>query len=263
MLIDHYFAELDTLTENTRKVMIIDDDSSMTDYLEELCLDLKVEPFVYHEALVALDNISLVNPSLIIVDWLMQPMNGLNFMRAVRRKHSKTVFMLFLTGSAQNDTHKKALQHGATVFLEKAERYSDILEEQIKTLLSASPSMTQSEQAHLSALAMNDKELAVLLDFHQAAQKRIKSGDKLKDIYALMTQPKSKLYPLLNKYFQLSSQEYIISYRLYLASKLLRQLPSTQDVSDALGYSNSANFSNAFKAKYTAPPLKFIKTLSK
>ena len=112
---------------------------------------------------------------------------------------------------------------------------------------------------HLSALGMNEKELTILLDFHQAAQKRIKSGAKLKEIYALMTQPKSKLNLILSNYFQLSSQEYIISYRLFLASKLLHQLPSTQEVADVLGYSNSANFSNAFKAKYTVPPLKFLK----
>ncbi len=259
MLIDHYFTELNKLTENNQKVMIVDDDSSMTDYLEELCLDLGVEPYIYHDALIALENMSLVSPSLIIVDWLMQPMNGLNFMRAVRRKHSKSVFILFLTGSAQDDTHKKALQHGATVFLEKAERYSDILEEQIKTLIGAIPNNEHSEQVHLSALGMNEKELAILLDFHQAAQKRIKSGAKLKEIYALMTQPKSKLNLILSNYFQLSSQEYIISYRLFLASKLLHQLPSTQEVADVLGYSNSANFSNAFKAKYTVPPLKFLK----
>ena len=194
MDIDKIFEKLDHYTNTKRKVMVIDDDVSMTSYIEEVCLDFKVECYSFNNPSEAILQFPLIQPHLLIVDWVMKPIDGLSVIRTIRRKYCKKVPILFLTGVAQNDTHLKALKYKATAFIEKSDFYNEVLEAQIKSLLDMTTQhKVDSLNEALNDLFKCDKEKNCLLTFHNSAKRFIKTDNKISDVLEHTNLPKNKI----------------------------------------------------------------------
>lgn len=261
MELDNFFLELDVSQSPNHTILIVDDNHAMTDYLSEYCYDNKIICYTFNSGLDALKNFTSINPSLLIVDWLMQPIDGLTFIKQVRKKYDQHVPILFMTGSAQPETHKKALRN-ATCFIEKNKDNNELLEIQIKSLLNLIPinNLSNVENKILDELSLSSSELHLFTSWHQAINKYIKTDDSIIDIVNAMQYSQGKIKTIICRYFKVTPQEYVISYRLYKAERLLLSGEPIQHVAEQLGYSNSGNFSNAFKAKYGLPPLQYIKS---
>ncbi|MCW8834716.1 MAG: response regulator transcription factor [Colwellia sp.] len=261
MDLDKLFAEFEVSQTQSHSVLIVDDNHAMTDYLSEFCHDLKITCHAFNNALDALKNFAVIKPSLLIVDWLMQPMDGLTFINQVRKKYDPHVPILFMTGSAQATTQIQALKN-ATCFVEKNNDNNDLLELQIKALLNLKPINNQSlpEKIIINSLKFSASEWHLFNSWHEAINKYIKTDYSLTDIVNSMQQSPNKIKSFISRHFSVTPQEYVISYRLYKAKKLLFLGEPIQHVAEQLGYSNSGNFSNAFKAKYSLPPLQYVKS---
>jgi DNA-binding response OmpR family regulator len=261
MELDNIFSALDSTLPSQRKVVVVDDNVAMTDYIAEFCLDERIECYAFNNALEALKELPFINPTILVVDWVMHPMDGISFIKAVRRTYSKEIPVLFMTGAAKADTQVKALQT-ATSFIEKSNLNTDVLEMQIKALLKVVPhhtSSTREKTLYIKNLNLTDKELQLLTLLHRAIIKHIKTEHSIVDIVSYIGQSKTKVSKFISQLFNMSTQEYVISYRIYYAAKLLLCGESILRVAEYLGYSSQGNFSNAFKDKYGLPPLKFIK----
>lgn len=261
MDLDKFFTEFEVSQPKSHTVLIVDDNQAMTDYLSEFCYDHKIVCHAFNNALDALKNFTAIKPNLLIVDWLMQPMDGLTFINQVRKKHDQHVPILFMTGSAQSTTQIQALKN-ATCFVEKNSDNNELLEMQIKALLKLKSinSSNNIEKTIIDSLNLTSSELHLFNSWHEAINKYIKTDYSLTDIIKYMQQSQSKVKNLISRYFNVTPQEYVISFRLYKAEKLLLLGQPIQHISEQFGYSNSGNFSNAFKAKYGLPPLQYIKS---
>lgn len=261
MELDKLFAELEYSRRQSNTVLIVDDNHAMTDYLSEFCHDLKITCHTFNNALEALQNFTAIKPNLLIVDWLMQPMDGLTFINQVRKKHDQHVPILFMTGSAQPSTQIQALKN-ATCFVEKSNDNNELLEIQIKALLNlkTANSKNNTERKIIDSLQLSSSEWHLFNSWHEAINRHIKTDCSLTDIVNYMQQSPNKIKNFVCHYFQITPQEYVISFRLYKAKTLLLLGEPIQHISEQLGYSNSGNFSNAFKGKYGLPPLQYIKS---
>lgn len=258
---DKFFTEFELSQPKSHTVLIVDDNHAMTDYLSEFCFDHKIVCHPFNNPLDALKNFNAIKPSLLIVDWLMQPMDGLTFISQVRKKYDQYVPILFMTGSAQPTTQIRALKN-ATCFVEKNNDNNELLEMQIKALLNLKSinSPNTSERTIINNLNLSSSELHLFNSWHEAINKYIKTDYSLTDIINYMQQSQSKVKSLISRYFNITPQEYVISFRLYKAEQLLLLGEPIQHVAEQFGYSNSGNFSNSFKAKYGLPPLQYIKS---
>ncbi len=261
MDLDKLFAEFEASQPQNHTVIIVDDNQSMTDYLAEFCYDHKIVCHTFNNAIEALKNFTAIKPNLLVVDWLMQPMDGLTFIKQVRKKYEQHVPILLMTGSAQATTQIQALKN-ATCFVEKGTDNNDLLEAQIKALLNLKNVNNENcaEKVILKSLNFSSNEWHLFNSWHDAINKHIKTDYSLTDIVSYMQQSPNKVKNFISHYFNVTPQEYVISFRLYKAAKLLLLGEPIQHVAELLGYSNSGNFSNAFKAKYGLPPLQYIKS---
>lgn len=75
-------------------ILIIDDDSEMTELLNEFLTDHKYAVKIYHNPLEALDYLKKDSADLILLDIMMPQMDGLNVLRKIREHSEVPVMML-------------------------------------------------------------------------------------------------------------------------------------------------------------------------
>jgi DNA-binding NtrC family response regulator len=124
------------LTENVKmKILIVDDKEENRDSLEALLLS---EGYEVHKALSGLSALKFIketNYDLIITDYKMQSMNGIEFMMKAKTINPKLPFII-LTAYASIETSVEAIQKGAHNFLEKDSNLFIKLPLIVKTTLS-------------------------------------------------------------------------------------------------------------------------------
>lgn len=103
------------------KIVVVDD--SVTNLVVLKCLSASVnaaEVAPFTDSVAACKHLSENPADVIVVDYSMPKMNGIEFIHAVRQhaRHARTP-ILMVTGQGDRDTRLKALEAGATEFLNK------------------------------------------------------------------------------------------------------------------------------------------------
>ncbi len=103
-----------------RVVVVDDDEPNLKLYGAVVKRVLGEDAVVFQNPLQALERLDDLRPSLIVVDYQMPEMDGLSFIRALRAKpaHGFTP-VIMLTASGEKGLSARALDAGATLFLEK------------------------------------------------------------------------------------------------------------------------------------------------
>jgi len=101
------------------KIVSIDDNENNLFVIEAICLDMDLEVTSFNESLDALMYV-LQNPvDMILIDYMMPTLNGLEFIEEFR-KHKENVPIIMITAAADDENvHKKAFELGANDFLSK------------------------------------------------------------------------------------------------------------------------------------------------
>ena len=113
---------------NNGKIVVVDDERIVTSAFKTL---FKVEGFsdvhLYNSPAEALDFLKLETPDLIISDFLMPEMNGLEFLTAAKKLHPE-VSMILLTGYADKENAIRAINEtGLYKYIEKPWDNDDLL----------------------------------------------------------------------------------------------------------------------------------------
>ena len=113
---------------NLGKILYVDDDKLLTSTFSTL---MKVEGFedviIYNNPLEALEYLKLETPDLIISDFLMPEMNGLEFLREAKRLYPE-VSMILLTAYADKENAIKTINEiGVYKYLEKPWDNDDLI----------------------------------------------------------------------------------------------------------------------------------------
>ena len=103
-------------------IAIIDDEFTSRIILDKIVRGLKHDVTVqaFASPLVAIDWLRLNQPDLILVDYLMDEMSGLEMVKTVRRiPHLEHIPIIMITVSEESDVRYKALEAGVTEFISK------------------------------------------------------------------------------------------------------------------------------------------------
>lgn len=103
-------------------IVVIDDEFTSRIILDKIVRGLKFDVTVHSFAspLSAIDWLRLNQPDLILVDYLMDEMSGLEVVRTIRRApHLEHIPVIMITVSGENEVRYKALEAGVTEFISK------------------------------------------------------------------------------------------------------------------------------------------------
>lgn len=145
-------------------VLVVDDDPDLLD-LTATFLERERDEFVVEaeqDTQEALDRLEETPPDVIVSDYDMPQMNGLEFLEVVREQHGMIPFILF-TGKGSEQIASKAISSGVTDYLQKGtdtSQYS-LLANRIKNAFEKHEATKRLEQSQrkFSKLVMNSTDM--------------------------------------------------------------------------------------------------------
>ncbi len=113
-------ADGDSSKSTGVRVLAVDDDPLSLRVLQRLLQDAGHEVHVARNGREALARTLKVRPQVVVTDWEMPDINGLDFCRALRRsKFGRRIYILILTGRATEDQVLEAFEAGTDDFVTK------------------------------------------------------------------------------------------------------------------------------------------------
>jgi len=184
------------------RVAVVDDDN---DFRTALCLHLSdegFEPVACAGGRAALDRLSTETVDVILLDWRMPEMNGMEMLRELRQRGTMTP-AIFLTGLADDVFEEAALVGGAVDFIDKSRKLSilvrriELIAEGQRPLPEAGPQppLSQTRLGHLELRFDINRALwrdvpvdLTLTEFRMIAQLALRAGDDIsyRDLYDLV-----------------------------------------------------------------------------
>jgi diguanylate cyclase (GGDEF)-like protein len=149
-------------------VLVVDDDPSVRASLSQMLASAGFRVRTASDGAAALEAMRHECPYFVITDWLMQPMDGIDFCRAIRRrKLPHYVYVVLLTGRSQSDDIIAGLNAGADDFVTKPVSKGELV-----ARLQAGARVLELE-SQLSQLARCDTLTGLLnrRTFHQLLEK--------------------------------------------------------------------------------------------
>jgi two-component system response regulator ChvI len=147
------------------RVAVVDDDA---DFRGALCFHLSdegLEPIACAGGRAALERLGAETVDVILLDWRMPDMNGMEVLRELRQRGTTTP-VIFLTGLADDVFEEAALESGAVDFIDKSRRLS-ILVRRIELIAeSQRPQPDASQPSPPSQIRLGRLELR--FDIHRA-----------------------------------------------------------------------------------------------
>ena len=88
------------MSNMTRKIMVVEDDQPILDLMDMLIRKLNYEPILIANGLEALELVKLEPPALILLDIMMSPINGWEFLEKLRGElHMRELPVILFTAS--------------------------------------------------------------------------------------------------------------------------------------------------------------------
>lgn len=118
-------------------ILIVDDSRAMRMIVKKTLRDAGFDGHEYHEAedgQKGFDSVKELNPDLILSDWNMPNMNGIDFLRALKDEGIETKFG-FITTEATTEMRDMATDAGASFLISKpftVESFEETLKDYIK-----------------------------------------------------------------------------------------------------------------------------------
>jgi signal transduction histidine kinase/ligand-binding sensor domain-containing protein/DNA-binding response OmpR family regulator len=202
-------------------------------------------------------------PDIVITDWMMPGMSGVNLCKAIRN-NSKTshIPLVILTSKSSQESQIEGMQSGADDFISKP-FHADILELRVAKLLEAKERMRKSWQE--SVLNQDLQKAPVFEDefLSKATQLVIEHLDEadfdVEHLEQALDMSKMQLYRKLKMLTSLAGNEFIRSIRLQQARILLEKGSlNVSEVAYQVGFNDPAYFTRAFKKQYGFAPKTFI-----
>jgi CheY-like chemotaxis protein len=92
------------LSHMTRKIMVVEDDQPILDLMDMLIRKLNYEPILIANGFEALELVKLEPPALILLDIMMSPINGWEFLEKLRSElHLQELPVILFTAAPSTD----------------------------------------------------------------------------------------------------------------------------------------------------------------
>jgi DNA-binding response OmpR family regulator len=109
------------------KILVVDDDSIITDMLESLLTDWGYEPLVFNRGIDA--QAALIQDNTIrlaILDWNLPIVSGLHICQSIRKKSGEKVYVIMLTSNGSIQHVRQALEAGVNNYIVKPFEPNDL-----------------------------------------------------------------------------------------------------------------------------------------
>lgn len=255
-----------SLSAEKQIMLVVDDHDELRSFVAEIFSKQfqVVEAASGEEALeIALE----VLPDIIITDWMMPGMSGVNLCKALRN-NSKTnhIPIILLTSKSAQESQIEGMQSGADDYVSKPFN-SDILEIRVNKLLEAKERLRKKWQQSLfqeeivkdplQPITFEDEFLRRITQF--VVENMSNPDLSIEDLEKGMDMSKMQLYRKLKNVTSLSGNEFIRSVRLRESKSLLQNADlNISEVAYRVGFNDPGYFTRAFKKQFGKSPKVFI-----
>ena len=251
--------------EQEKQILLIVDDHAE---LRKFVVEIFSKRFQIIEAARGEDALELAQtyiPDVVITDWMMPGMSGINLCRAIRHNpKTNHIPIVILTSKGSQESQIEGMQAGADDFVSKP-FHADLLEIRVNTLLEAKDRLRKNWQKQVVHQELQTGKLPVFEDeFLQKATAfiiaHLANPDlAVEDLENGLDMSKMQLYRKLKNLTSLAGNEFIRSIRLQQAKLLLETSSfNISEIAYQVGFNDPAYFARAFKKQYGKTPTNFI-----
>jgi signal transduction histidine kinase/ligand-binding sensor domain-containing protein/DNA-binding response OmpR family regulator len=254
--------EVVTIQQEKQILLIVEDHEEMRAFIREI-FEGTFQVIEADRGETGLEMALTYLPDIVITDWMMPGMSGVNLCKAIRN-NSKTshIPLVILTSKSSQESQIEGMQSGADDFISKP-FHADILELRVAKLLEAKERMRKSW--HESVMNQDLQKAPVFEDefLSKATQIVIEHLDEadfdVEHLEQALDMSKMQLYRKLKMLTSLAGNEFIRSIRLQQARILLEKGSlNVSEVAYQVGFNDPAYFTRAFKKQYGFAPKTFI-----
>jgi YesN/AraC family two-component response regulator len=239
---------------------VVDDHAEMRAFIGEI-FENRFQVIYSDRGEDALEQAQVYLPDLVITDWMMPGMSGINLCRALRQ-NAKTshIPIVILTSKSSQESQIEGMQSGADDFVSKPFN-ADILEIRVNTLLEAKERLRKNWQKQMIQQELSEGKMpifedAFLVKATQLIIDHLSDPDfDVDDLEKGLDMSKMQLYRKLKNLTSLAGNEFIRSIRLQQAKILLETSSlNISEVAYQVGFNDPAYFTRAFKKQYGRTP---------
>lgn len=251
-----------------KKILLVEDNDELRNYLVKALENY----FLVYEATngkEAYDLASKIFPDLILTDFMMPVMDGLQFSKKILDDINLNHIPIFMLTALHNSVHKKeSTEIGIAEYIEKPISISYLLAKIVSNFLRQEK--LREHYIHQNDIVIagknkNENENEFLLKLENIILEKIKDeAFSLQDICNIVGMSRTSLYMKLKNLIDLSPQDFIIHTKLKYAKKLLLEGNSNiKEIAYASGFSNPKYFSTSFKKAFGVSPSEYIRSINK
>lgn len=251
---------------NEKKILIVEDNIELRNYLVRTLENY----FLVYEASdgqEAYDMASKIFPDLILTDFMMPIMDGLQFSKKIISDINLNHIPIFMLTALHNSIHKKeSTDVGIAEYIEKPINISFLLAKITNTFLwqeKLRDRYVHQNDVLIASKNKNENENDFLNKLENIILDKIKDESfSLQDICNLIGMSRTSLYMKLKNLIDLSPQDFIIHTKLKFAKRMLIEgNANIKEIAYASGFSNPKYFSTSFKKAFGISPSDYVKSI--
>lgn len=244
-------------------LLVVDDNEEMVSFIASY-FDKNYDVVTASNGKEALEEMKKAQVGLIICDWMMPVMDGVQFLKSIRENENYShIPFVMLTAKTDNMSKIETMKSGADAYVEKPFSINYI-EARIENLLEMRTLLRQkfsnSPWEPLTTLAPTQIDNELLTKIQKVIEDNISNPELSVDFIAdNLAISRSGLYSKIKSLADVTPHELIQLTRLKKAAELLAsgKYRSISEVSYMVGFSNSSYFSRCFSKQFGMKPAEF------
>ncbi|WP_238533675.1 hybrid sensor histidine kinase/response regulator transcription factor [Pedobacter agri] len=244
-------------------ILLIDDDPQLRAYLEQRLVE-KYNVYTASDGAEGMIKAEKIYPQLIITDLIMPNKNGLDVCKSLRQNFKTShIPIIMISGNGDDNQNKiKALEYGASVFIDKPFDIEYLLQQTETTLKNQQElkekysKRIQVDPSNVTVTSMDEELLRKAM---KVIEENIANANySVEDFVADMNVGRTILYQKINDIVGMSIKEFILNIRLKRSAYLLEKSDLTvAEVAYQTGFNNAKYFSVCFKKQFDLSPSDF------
>ena len=256
--------KLDSIEHEKQILLIVDDHTELRKFVADIFSD-RFQIVESERGEEALELALKFLPDVVITDWMMPGMSGINLCRALR-SNPKTnhIPIIILTSKSSQDSQIEGMQSGADDYVSKPFN-ADLLEIRVNKLLEAKERARKNWQKQFVQKELTEGKLPEFQDeFLQKATALIieniaDSNFDVVDLEKGLDMSKMQLYRKFKSLTSLAGNEFIRSIRLQQALVVIETTQlNVSEIAYKVGFNDPAYFARVFKKQFGQSPSNYI-----